>query len=68
MSRVIEGTERQDAKQACARHNDTTRTCAACLSPCAVARAHTQECNAQLDVVEKGLNQFLETKKMTFPR
>lgn len=27
-----------------------------------------QECNAQLEVVEKGLNQFLETKKMAFPR
>ncbi len=27
-----------------------------------------KECNAQLDVVEKGLNDFLETKKMAFPR
>jgi hypothetical protein len=27
-----------------------------------------QECNQQLEVVEKGLNQFLETKKMAFPR
>lgn len=27
-----------------------------------------KECNAQLDVVEKGLNEFLETKKMAFPR
>lgn len=25
-------------------------------------------CNAQLDVVECGLNDFLETKKMAFPR
>lgn len=27
-----------------------------------------KECNRQLDVVEKGLNDFLETKKMAFPR
>lgn len=27
-----------------------------------------KECNAQLEIVEKGLNQFLETKKMAFPR
>lgn len=27
-----------------------------------------KECNVQLDVVEKGLNDFLETKKMAFPR
>lgn len=30
--------------------------------------ATLQECNTQLEVVEKGLNQFLETKKMAFPR
>jgi hypothetical protein len=28
----------------------------------------TQECDSQLEIVEKGLNQFLETKKMAFPR
>ncbi len=27
-----------------------------------------QECNVQLDVVEKGLNDLLDTKKMAFPR
>ncbi|MEW5311652.1 MAG: hypothetical protein WDW38_003348 [Sanguina aurantia] len=27
-----------------------------------------QHCNRQLDVVEKGLNDFLDTKKMAFPR
>jgi hypothetical protein len=27
-----------------------------------------QDCNKQLDVVEKGLNDFLDTKKMAFPR
>jgi hypothetical protein len=27
-----------------------------------------QFCNAELDVVEKGLNDFLDTKKMAFPR
>lgn len=32
------------------------------------AYADLQECNQQLEVVEKGLNQFLETKKMAFPR
>ena len=25
-------------------------------------------CNQQLDIVEKGLNDFLDTKKMAFPR
>lgn len=34
----------------------------------AVAVCYLQECNQQLEVVEKGLNQFLETKKMAFPR
>eukprot|EP00798_Chlamydomonas_sp_ICE-L_P016919 gene16919-23187_t len=27
-----------------------------------------QNCNQQLDIVEKGLNDFLDTKKMAFPR
>jgi dynein heavy chain len=27
-----------------------------------------KECNKQLDIVEKGLNDFLDTKKMAFPR
>ena len=27
-----------------------------------------QQCNKQLDIVEKGLNDFLDTKKMAFPR
>ena len=27
-----------------------------------------QGCNAKLDIVEKGLNDFLETKKAAFPR
>ncbi len=27
-----------------------------------------QQCNQKLDVVEKGLNDFLDTKKMAFPR
>lgn len=27
-----------------------------------------QECNVQLDIVEKGLNDLLDTKKMAFPR
>ena len=27
-----------------------------------------QHCNASLDIVEKGLNDFLDTKKMAFPR
>ena len=27
-----------------------------------------QMCNQQLDIVEKGLNDFLDTKKMAFPR
>lgn len=27
-----------------------------------------KDCNAQLDIVEKGLNDFLDTKKMAFPR
>ena len=27
-----------------------------------------QRCNQQLDIVEKGLNDFLDTKKMAFPR
>ena len=31
-------------------------------------KSGVQDCNAQLEVVEKGLNQFLDTKKMAFPR
>lgn len=27
-----------------------------------------QECNVQLEIVEKGLNDLLDTKKMAFPR
>lgn len=27
-----------------------------------------EQCNMRLDVVEKGLNDFLDTKKMAFPR
>ncbi len=27
-----------------------------------------QECNAQLEVVEKGITDFLDTKKLAFPR
>lgn len=27
-----------------------------------------QDCNVQLDIVEKGLNDLLDTKKMAFPR
>lgn len=27
-----------------------------------------KQCNVQLDVVERGLTEFLETKKMAFPR
>ena len=29
---------------------------------------HVSQANAQLDVVEKGLNDFLDTKKLAFPR
>lgn len=45
---------------------DKSRVCV-CVNVCKPT-CNMQECNAQLEIVEKGLNQFLDTKKMAFPR